>query len=528
MAEIKEDVIVRSLGLIFNNAFLYGPHHNVTKNSVTQGFEQISAFLEARDQVSVTVVEKELLIDGKQARAAGALTKTLVDRFVALEISGFVVMNGIMPEEFEKFIAIVSLGEKTLKEIGGFVESVNSANLAHIKAKKIVYQQVEEDHVVAHKDKVGEGQGAAPAPVNVGQIVAFLKGDGDGDDAVSQKSIQGAASDPAKLAEMIVKAADVREGPATSMEGGESFTDIVVGCLRKTYKALSHDKKAKTQKGRKGVKKTLMLLEKDLLAKLRGMSDGTHGGDIEEAIAEAMGEMGDELEMDSLASDYAKKQGAMATGERKILRYMKSRSSEDIEESGLKEKLMADGLTEAGWEHLLLKSGVADEGQSGGAGAVGTSGGSGVGDAIGQLAILLSRLDDKMTSQPDVVPEVVSAVGEEVRGIADGTAQKIEGFVQGSLEEGDEKKKGLLDKSQTVVLAEIAQELCQPLSVLNCSVDMIKGQKAGAITEQQSELLGLAATSGERLSHLINKLMEISGVPEGMDPDSDILGAINP
>ena len=72
------------------------------------------------------------------------------------------------------------------------------------------------------------------------------------------------------------------------------------------------------------------------------------------------------------------------------------------------------------------------------------------------------------------------------------------------------------------LLAEIAQELCQPLAVINCSVDMIRGGSLGEVSSTQVEMLCLAAESGSKLQTLIDKLMQISGVPETRSPDASI------
>ena len=73
------------------------------------------------------------------------------------------------------------------------------------------------------------------------------------------------------------------------------------------------------------------------------------------------------------------------------------------------------------------------------------------------------------------------------------------------------------------MLAEIGQEICQPLSVINCSLDMVRGKALGPLTPPQEEMLALAAESGARLDMLANKIIEISGVPKGTKPDSEIL-----
>ncbi|MFT7487810.1 MAG: signal transduction histidine kinase, partial [Candidatus Promineifilaceae bacterium] len=83
------------------------------------------------------------------------------------------------------------------------------------------------------------------------------------------------------------------------------------------------------------------------------------------------------------------------------------------------------------------------------------------------------------------------------------------------------------DSEETMrVLAEITQELCQPLSVVNCSIDMVKDQRLGSLEQSQADMLDLASTSGQRLLTLINKLGEITGMPSTLNPQEDILSEI--
>ena len=78
-------------------------------------------------------------------------------------------------------------------------------------------------------------------------------------------------------------------------------------------------------------------------------------------------------------------------------------------------------------------------------------------------------------------------------------------------------------ESILAMLAEIGQEICQPLAVIKCSLDMILSKALGEISAMQKEMLDLAVESGSRVEMLANKLIEISGMPKGTKPDTEIL-----
>jgi hypothetical protein len=68
-------------------------------------------------------------------------------------------------------------------------------------------------------------------------------------------------------------------------------------------------------------------------------------------------------------------------------------------------------------------------------------------------------------------------------------------------------------------LAEVAQELMQPLTAINASLEMMLHGYVGEISEDQQDLLTLASNSGEHLKYLMDMLIEIVGCPinKGVD-----------
>ena len=122
----------------------------------------------------------------------------------------------------------------------------------------------------------------------------------------------------------------------------------------------------------------------------------------------------------------------------------------------------------------------------------------------------------------------------EVDTIVAGTEQKIDTLVETikadeKVVEDAEKKakkegKGpvLTRKALLELLAEIVQELCQPIAVINCSTEMIRSKNLGDITDLQKDMLDLVCTSGEKLKQLTDRLLEISGLPSTMSPDEEI------
>jgi hypothetical protein len=72
------------------------------------------------------------------------------------------------------------------------------------------------------------------------------------------------------------------------------------------------------------------------------------------------------------------------------------------------------------------------------------------------------------------------------------------------------------------ILAEMGQELCQPLAVINCTLGLVVSENIGPVTVEQREMLTLAINSEEKLKQLADRLMELSGVPTTLSPDAKI------
>ena len=72
--------------------------------------------------------------------------------------------------------------------------------------------------------------------------------------------------------------------------------------------------------------------------------------------------------------------------------------------------------------------------------------------------------------------------------------------------------------------AELSQEIVQPLTVATGAIDMVRKGKGGDLTEEQRSLLHLAAESLDRMEQLAERLSRIAGLPDGLEPDEDIIG----
>lgn len=517
--------VVRALGTIFSNSFLYGDKHSVTVKAIKDSFAILQVVFGRGVDLAFSIADEELIVNSMTLELKNPLMKTFASRLKDLEVSSFTISSGLKWDDFQKLVVVFNMKGADIAAQGGFPAVVAAQGISGITTKSVIYKAVTEDEVVVNKDDLDEAQKGLSERQS-DSVVAFLNGDTgvSGDEA--SNALKEVADDPQKLSELVLKAAEARKD-GSGLENGESFSSAVVGCLRKAYDVLASDKSAKTQKGKKNLQKMLMLLEKEIMDKLRAVAGGADIDDGE--LVDAIEEMEDELKIDSLASDYMKKRNAIEANESRIIRFIKAKGADRIDATDLKDRLFEGGLDTDGWSELLMKSGIGKAGEGAGAGP-----GGGLA-AMGHLAVLLHEMeqslaDDKAAGGVKGLDKVAKDVRREIEGLVAKTERKILDLVDSMQKENEAEARGLALPQESKMprrklmelLAEIGQELCQPLAVINCSVDMLRSGTMGDVTSAQLEMLCLTAESGSRLQVLINKLMKISGVPDTRSPDAGI------
>ena len=514
--------LVRHLGQIMSNTSLYGSQHKVTQQAINKGFEFLNGFFQKWERVSFSLAENSLLADGRQVEMKTNLLAALLKQLSAIEVGSFSLNRGMSIEDFTKLMELLNTHPDKMKAMGSFSSALAQSGVSsHVQAKSVVYQLVTEEDVVVNKGELetalsgaggaggdgGEGSGKK----SVEEIIAFLKGTA----GEMSMDIEQAAADTHQLADLILKAAEVSPEKA-DLDGGETLGDIVVGCLRRAYQSMLRDPASKTQQGKKTIAKTLMLLQEDILKGLHDLA-GPASDEIAEMVAEAVDEMNNELQVDALASDYVKKRKGIETTEKKILRFMKSTSKDNPEASeALKEKLIEGGLDAQDWQQLLVKSAEAAIAKAGG----GVAGAEALGSLLSQMNSLFDPKKIAAGKEPEAeqVDRLVTQLEQEVATVTAEAEQKLDHWAKRLRDRPEMSRAAML-----AMLAEIGQEICQPLSVVNCAIDMMRRKALGPVSPQQEEMLALASESGARLETLANKVIEISGVPQGTKPDAEIL-----
>jgi hypothetical protein len=516
--------LVQAIGQSLNVALLYGMGHKVTLTSLERSGAVLVLFLDIYGHLDINVAEGTLLVNGTltESPLAGALAARLASH----NLLSFEIGKGFTLAEY---VALFTLLVAAPAQAGGTaVSQLNEAGtFPHIQARSIEYRRV----------AGGEAEpGSAPTPAatvpgtplegsrqppDLDNILAFLKDEPQADPQRSTDDIRQLGGDAEKLAELILRTVEVRASEA-NLAGGESLTDIVVSTIGKVIAELTPAAAVRTDKGRKQIKRSLMILEQAVLKRLQTIA----GKETSAAAAELLDDATESLDMDAMAAKFVKsRKAAEESGEK--LRRLVARSGDDPGQlAALHETLTGRGLSEGGWQDLMISR---EPVKSAGGGDFP----SGFAD-IKALTLLLAQLGETFaqTSPAPAAETLRTLAGDthrHVETLAARTERKISALRQMLGQEGVDAsgKAAPLSRRQLLeLLAEIGQELSQPLTVVLASLDMLQGQRVGPLTTAQTELLGMASSSTGHLTHLVGCLIRISGNPKGTHPDKAILDVL--
>ncbi len=516
-----------------NNAQRYWLSPHDAEEATDNAYRSMTTLIKGTDGISFKLTGDELLVNDVPVPCDSTPVDFLVEHLVERGLADFRFEEEMTLDDFRRFLDFVNADPIGTEQDGGCTAAARERGIGHLTVRRVVFKEVAEDEVVVQKERVREEDaGETVDNQALAGVVAFLRGAPTEPDAVIDDKVRQVASDPEKLVDLIMHSVDIR-GQSASLEGAETLADVVVGSLRRTFHVLKQHPTTKSQRGRKSLSRTLVLLEKEMLDAIRDVSDTT---DLQAArdLSDAIEDMSDELEVDALADDYVRKRRAIEQSERRLIRYMRAKGIEHAGEGYLRTRLEEDGLN-GEWQELVVKSRdpSLDKAVPEAAGGL---------LALGQLARLLTQMERIVTqtrekSQSEVareLDETVSTVRHAVKGAVEGTHEKIRELARGIEDEEraeSDRKAGrkpqphrqtMSRKRMLEVLAEIVQELCQPLSVINCSLQMIMSGRLGTVTEPQVSMLKLADESAERITMLTDNLRKISGEPETLEPDLDM------
>lgn len=538
------------VGRALNAACIYGAGHSRMRQVIEETYAEFHPLISIAQQLNVNVVEGRIRLDNVAPQVLTPFLRMLRTRMESISLDGFCITQDVTLSEFASLFSALASPKPN-----EFRQQLEAGTLRGITVSKYRYRAITDAQRVVDAaggaDVVGGGsskraglgggcgQGvagphvlnldqaetASPAPEpgrmtpeeagfsarQYQQIIAFIKG------GVSERPGAGvtsgltqAATDPERLASLIMEATILRKNESLSVPG-ESLADIVVGCLRRTVDHLRPTLLSQSGGGPISAQKSLLVLEKLVLDKMRSLMGAPSPG-AEDKIHAVLREMEGRLEADAVAFQFMEHHAALTEQERKIIHLLHTHGPDFFNGT-----VLEGGLPTEKWQQLLFQSGAAGGG-SGGPGGDGMP----MPTAISTLANVLEQFEALMKIEPPPQVEMralLKRIGKSVDDVSADADTRMEQLrehlyeVQGR-DVSEQEIKTLMGR-----LSELAQELLQPLTVVNCVINLLLGGQLGLMNEASREMLSLAGGSSGRLRDLIDRLVSIVGLPAGLSPD---------
>jgi hypothetical protein len=510
-----------ALGRSINIISTYGTHHPAFQQAIGAALISMQTLFIDRKKINIGAFNGVMTVDETPISAIGTLLKSLERRLVRLHITSLRIAQGISEAELTKLSELLATNE-----IEDFNSGMSQAGLSHIVSEDTRFQAVRDDQTVANEsDLAGAGgngilvldddvsgsgndrDGSGESSVNVEQIVAFLQGDMDVEDGTVSEELTELASDPTKLGQMIMESVAIRQ--SASELSGESLSDVVLGCLRRTYDGLRKQPAFQTSEGVADLQKALLLLEESMLDKMRNIA-GESDPEVDRQIVQAIREMDENLGFELSANQYMEHRDAIEENRQHMQDYVRSKGV------GVAEELISNtDFPASEWQRIVVGNAKAGSG----------SGGElPIAAGLNTLANVFEKLESLMKSDEtdgSQVKDLLGQANDNLDGTVDSTKEKLE-VLSKQLEDTGTiggQATSMSRKELLSNIAEIAQELMQPLTAINASLEMMLGGYVGEVNPEQHTLLDLANNSGAHLTFLMKELIEIVGCPTNKGVD---------
>lgn len=524
--QLNDELLHRALTELsrtINIITTYGNGHPAVQLATDTTIATMDALLAERKRIVIGAFNGALTIDEVSVEASGTLLKSLERRLTKLRITGLKIGRGTSSEELIQLAELLAC-----TECADFQNGLGQAGLSHISSEDTRFEAVRDGQSVANDSDLaaigGSGildlehafseetpeETGGESDVHVEQIVAFLKGDIDiDDDEGIGEELSELASDPSRLGKMIMESVAVRQ--SVSELAGESLGDIVLGCLRRTFNGLRKQPAFQSTEGKADLQKALLLLEESVLDRMRDLT-GDSNPELDRQIVQTIREMDETLGFEIAAMQYMEHRDAIEQNKQDLQSFVKSHGATAAE------GIISDtDFPASEWRRIVVDSGRGKDPDAP----------PPIASGINTLANVFEKLEMLLTSDSTDGAKVKDLLGKANENLDDTiftTKEKLDVLSQ-NLKDDETgtiggQGRNMSQRELLAALAEVAQELMQPLTAINASLEMMVQGYVGDVTEEQHDILKLASNSGEHLKYLMKELIEIVGCPANKGVDS--------
>ena len=138
-------LLVRTLGLLVNQAGIYGATHRVTQSAAQSVFDELDRMVSAYGVIEIAVKDNRLLLNGSVDGLDEAVCKNLLDRMVLHKVGGIEFLSPTERGEFMACLSLFGTSPYVMEEAGGFEAALKRANLRSVRIVSVAYRRVGRD-----------------------------------------------------------------------------------------------------------------------------------------------------------------------------------------------------------------------------------------------------------------------------------------------------------------------------------------------------------------------------------------------
>ncbi len=502
--------VIRGLAFVLANARTYGLAHNITVHAIDMVADALANYFRSYGTLTFEIKEADFLHEGIAVDMRTPATEMLARRLAELGAADISFSPETSRSELDRWFTLLDSAPAGLP--GSFGETLGAAGFLGIRSGAVRFREVAEDEAVVKKAEIGPAARDSFAE-NLRNATRLLETVPDGQPMPAlpiELSDNQAFDDLLRISRL----------PALMQESmpANQMADESASRLERLAEGLMAHPANRTQAGRQSLRKLLRKAEAEITERLQKL-----GADIlaVERLATRVKRLVEDLAVDGIAARYVKL-SAQAEADRARLRRRLRSALRHGAASGmaLQDRLIEAGLTEEMVDDLLASDkDAAKSADSARPEAESTFSPP----AVSPLSELLSRLKETKPGSGELPNLVDGILGEMSRSLLDtqrnagkqlDTLRKIVSIPSG----GQTGNSRLTRQQLQTLMAELGQQLRQPLTVVSGGVGMILSGYFGKVPETQMPIAKLVSDSVAELDSLILRLIDIAGIPESFDP----------
>lgn len=509
--------VLNELSRSINISTTYGENHSAAISAVETTASAMNQLFEKRAHLKIGTCDSILMIDEIATKTTGTLMIALERRLERLKIHCLSIKQGITKTEIQQLVHLL-----TLKKPSDFQYGINLTHLPHINYPNAQSSTHKTENITPTNNTTNKTNTTKNVPntpqapsslakINIKQTLAFLKGETGADTPETIQEFEEMALIPSQLASALTNSIAICYSTAGASE--KSLRQITLDFLKKTYNTLRNRPVFQSSEGKEKLSKALQGFEKSFLMELHS-KPLKNNVELDQEIILFIKTMKESLDFEAAAIQYHNHMLAMEKEKETMLSFCKNHGEKTANHLIANTKLPL-----AQWHQVIAE----DVGHD----TSGQNSDNSEQNVDDSLATVFEKLEHAI--QDNELHE------EEVKSLLEKANTNLDDTVDTTRDKLDQLSKQLqVAKAGTIggqgrkmeqrellaALAEVAQELMQPLTAINASLEMMLNGFVGEITNDQRDLLDLASDSGEHLKYLMKGLIGIVGCPTNKGVDS--------